>query len=267
MTAATLWKEREAAEKCKQDKARKAAASLKMVVKAQMAEVGPSPPSVVSPPSAPNLTSLLTDHVSQDGEAPPALDISTKAAKPEQQADDATKSPTKKKTTKSKSTKEDKSAKCNCSGSVLKKSSCATSTLVGPTPMKEFKQEHIFNEAGLELKGEDKYGAYVEQIRTLLENIQLVNPCTIMHAADKMGGAKPLGSKTKMSTNMAVFLACALVGSNANAFKPKKNNTKKQGCKGKDEPDTLDPRVYPTLVFSSDVDPDIIILHVTHKFC
>jgi hypothetical protein len=70
-----------------------------------------------------------------------------------------------------------------------------------------------------------------------------------------------------MSTNMTVFLADALVGSNANAFKPKKNNTKKLGGKGKDKPVTHDPSMYPTLVFLSDVNPDIIILHVTHKFC
>jgi hypothetical protein len=88
-----------------------------------------------------------------------------------------------------------------------------------------------------------------------------------MHAADKTGGAKPLGSKTEMSTNMTVFLAYAMVGSNANAFKPNKNNNKKQGHKGKDESDTLNPSMYPTLVFLLDVDPNIIILHVTHKFC
>jgi hypothetical protein len=70
-----------------------------------------------------------------------------------------------------------------------------------------------------------------------------------------------------MSTNMTMFLAYAPVGSNVNAFKPKKNNTKKQGRKGKDKPDTIDPSVYPTLVFSLDVDPNIIILPVTHKFC
>ncbi len=94
------------------------------------------------------------------------------------------------------------------------------STSVGLTPTKEFKHERVFYEAGLELKGEDKYGIYVKQIMNLLENIQLVNHCTIMHAADETGGAKPLGSKTKMITNMTVFLAYALVGSNANAFKP-----------------------------------------------
>ncbi len=66
---------------------------------------------------------------------------------------------------------------------------------------------------------------------------------------------------------MTTFLAYAQVGSNANAFKPKRNNDKKQGRKGKDKPNTLDPSEYPTLVFSSDIDPNIIILHVTHEFC
>jgi hypothetical protein len=70
-----------------------------------------------------------------------------------------------------------------------------------------------------------------------------------------------------MSTNMTVFLPYALVGSNASEFKPKRNNNKKQGHKGKGKPNTLDPSMYPTLVFLSDVDPNIIISRVTHKFC
>ncbi len=97
--------------------------------------------------------------------------------------------------------------------------------------------------------------------------MQLVDPLAIMHVVDEMGGANPLRSNTKMSTTMTVFLAYALVGSNANAFKPKRNNNNKQGRKGKDEPNTLDPSMYSTLVFLSDVDPNIIILHVTHEFC
>jgi hypothetical protein len=62
----------------------------------------------------------------------------------------------------------------------------------------------------MELKGEDKYGTYVKQIGTLLENIQLVNHCAIMHAADETRGAKPLGSKTEMSTNMTSAEQCKL---------------------------------------------------------
>jgi hypothetical protein len=156
LAAATLWKEWEATEKYKQDEAQKAAAPLQMAVKARTAETRPLPASIVSPPSAPNLTSLLTGHVGQDGETSPAPDISKKVAEPKQQADDAVKSPTKKKTKKSKSTKEDKSAKHNHSRSVLKKSSFATSSSVGPTPTKEFKHKCIFYKAGLELKGKDK---------------------------------------------------------------------------------------------------------------
>jgi hypothetical protein len=135
-----------------------------------------------------------------------------------------------------------------------------------PPSAKEYRYKRVFYEAGLELKGEDKYGTYVKQIGNHLENIQFVDPMAIMHAADKAGGAKPLGSKTKMSTNMTVFLAYAPMGSNANAFKPKKNNNKKQGHKGKNEPDSIDPSVYPMLVFLSDVNPNIIILQVTHEF-
>ena len=87
-----------------------------------------------------------------------------------------------------------------------------------------------------------------------------------MHAVDESGGAKPLGSKSEMSTNMTVFLAYAPVGRNAKAFQPKKNNNRRKGRKGKDEPDTLDPSVYPMMVFSSDVEPEIIISRVAHKF-
>jgi hypothetical protein len=110
---------------------------------------------------------------------------------------------------------------------------------------KDYKFERVFYEAGLELKGEDKYSAYVMHIGNLLENIQLVDPLAIMHAVNESGGTKHLGSKSEMSTNMTVFLAYAPVGRNAKAFQPKKNNDRKKGRKGKDEPDTLDPSVYP----------------------
>jgi hypothetical protein len=65
---------------------------------------------------------------------------------------------------------------------------------------------------------------------------------------------------------MTVFLAYAPVGRNAKAFQPKKNNDRKKGRKGKDEPATLDPSIYPTMVFSSDIEPEIIISRVAHKF-
>ena len=124
----------------------------------------------------------------------------------------------------------------------------------------------MFYEAGLELKGEDKYSAYVKQIGSLFENIQLVDPLAIMHAVDENGGAKPLGSKSEMSTNMTVFLAYVPVGRSARAFQPKRNNNKKKSRRGKDEPDTLNPSVYPTMVFLSDVEPEIIISRMADKF-
>jgi hypothetical protein len=86
-----------------------------------------------------------------------------------------------------------------------------------------------------------------------------------MHAVDKLGGAKPLGSKTEMSANMTIFLAYAPVGHNAKAFLPKRNTNKKKGHKGKDEHNTLNPSIYPTMVFSSDVEPGVIISRVTHE--
>ncbi len=119
----------------------------------------------------------------------------------------------------------------------------------------------------MELKGEDKYGAYVKQIGNLLENIQLVDPTAIMHAAVKTNNSKPIGKKEEINANMTIFLAYAPVGKDRNAFKPKKNNNKKKGQRGKDEPDTLDPSVYPTLVFLSDVDAETIVSQVMHEFC
>ncbi len=65
---------------------------------------------------------------------------------------------------------------------------------------------------------------------------------------------------------MTVFFAYAPVGRNAKAFQPKRNANKKKGRKCKDEPDTLNPSVYPTMVFSSDVEPNVIISRVTHEF-
>jgi hypothetical protein len=176
-------------------------------------------------------------------------------------------SPIKKKSKKAKSTKEDKSTKRDRSGLSLKKSSFTTTLApTFPTTAKDYKFERVFYEAGLELKSEDKYSAYVKHVGSVFENIQLVDPLAIMHAVDENRGDKPLGSKSEMSTNMTVFLAYAPVGRNAIAFQPKKNNDKKKSCRGKDEPDTLDPSVYPTMVFSSDIDPEIIVSHVAHEF-
>jgi hypothetical protein len=219
-------------------------------------------PSVVSPPSAPNLTSLLTGHIGQEvGMQAADNGIATDKGsntQEDEQVDDNVKSPQKKEIKKIKSTKEDKSTKRDRSGLSLKKScfAFATKAVAATSSMKDYKFERVFYEAGLELKGEDKYSAYVKHIGNLLENIQLVDPLAIMHTVDESGGAKPLGSKSEMSTNMTVFLVNAPVGCNAKAFQPKKNNDRRKGRKGKDEPDTLDPSAYPTMVFSSDVEPD-----------
>jgi len=178
-------------------------------------------PSVVSPPSAPNLTSLLTGHVGQEVGNLASLDMDINTQDVEQ-VEDSAKSPKKKKSKKVMSTKEDTSTKRDRSGSSLKKSSFATQPVAATSSAKDYKFERVFYEAGLELKGEDKYSAYVKHIGNLLENIQLVDPLAIMHAVDESGGAKPLGSKSEMSTNMTVFLAYAPVGRNVKAFQPKK---------------------------------------------
>ena len=88
-----------------------------------------------------------------------------------------------------------------------------------------------------------------------------------MYASVELATAKPLGDKLEMSDNMTIFLGYALVGSNSNVFKPKKNNNKKKGQYEKDEPDLINPGVYPTLIFSTDVEPVIITSQVTHEFC
>ncbi len=220
---------------------------------------------VVSPPLAPNLTSLLTGHVGQESETVPENGNTSTAVGTV--ADEIGKSPKKKKSKKYKSNKEDNASKHDPSGSALKKSSFTMSTSAVTPSAKEYKYKQVFYEAGMEPKGEVKHGVYVKQIGNLLENIQLVDPTAIMHAMVKSENSKPLGSKAEMNTNMTIFLAYALVGNNANAFKPKKNNNKKKGCKGKDEPDTLDPSVYPTLIFLSDVHSDTIVSHVMHEFC
>jgi hypothetical protein len=45
------------------------------------------------------------------------------------------------------------------------------------------------------------------------------------------------------------------------------NNNKKKGRQGKDEPEILDPSIYPTLIFLLDVDPKTIVSRVTHELC
>jgi hypothetical protein len=140
----------------------------------------------------------------------------------------------------------------------LKKSSFTTYAVAATPSAKDYKFEQVFYEAGLELKGKNKYSASVKHIGNLLKNIQLVDPHAIMHAVDELRGAKPLGSKSEMSTNMTVFLVYAPVGRNAKAFQSKKNNNRRKG--------RIDPSIYLTMVFSSDVEPDIIISRVVHEF-
>jgi hypothetical protein len=96
MVAATLQKEKDAADKYKQVNKQRDAAPLPSATKVGIAVTEPSPPSVVFPPSVPNLNFLLTGHVSRDEEKFPTIKPTTNAVsyiKP--QAKDTVKSPTK----------------------------------------------------------------------------------------------------------------------------------------------------------------------------
>ncbi len=84
-------------------------------------------------------------------------------------------------------------------------------------------------EAGLELKGDNKYSTYVKHIGTLFENIQLVNPLAIMHAVDKSGGPKPLGSKTEMSTNMTILFGIRASGAQHEGIPTKEEHQQEEG--------------------------------------
>ena len=225
--------------------------------------------SVASPPSTANLNSLLSGHVGQEGSGVDA-DTSTIMADSDADKEKPT-SATKKKPKKSKDkTSSNSSSKCDSFGSVLKQGRSATAAAlqtIPPVPSKEFAHKGVYYEAGLELKGEDKHAAYVKQIGLLFENIQLVDPTAIMHVSVELATAKPLGAKSEMSDNMMIFLGYAPVGGNSNVFKPKKNNNKNKGRHGKDEPDLINPSVYPTLIFSTNVDPDTITSRVAHEFC
>ena len=105
-------------------------------------------PLVVSPPSAPNLTSLLTGHVGQEvgNKASSDMDINTQDV---EQVEDSAKSHKKKKTKKVKSTKEDTSTKRNRSSLSLKKTSSATQSVAATSSTKDYKFERVFYEAGL----------------------------------------------------------------------------------------------------------------------
>ncbi len=80
----------------------------------------------------------------------------------------------------------------------------------------------------------------------------------IMHASVESETANPLGSKLEMNDNTTIFLGYTPIGGNSNVFKPKKNNNKKKGRRGNNKPDMIKPSMYPTLFFSSNIDPDII---------
>ena len=142
--------------------------------------------------------------------------------------------PTKKKTKKlkEKTTSTNlSSSKCDSSGSVLKQGRFATAAAPTATPQasaKVFEHKRVYYEAGLELKGDDKYAAYVKQIVLLFENIQLVDPTAIVHASIESETAKPLGSKSEMSNNMTIFLGYAPVGGNSDVFKPRKNSNQRK---------------------------------------
>jgi hypothetical protein len=162
------------------------------------------------------------------------------------------------------------SSKRNSSGSVLKQDQFFTATALYTTPpvsSKVFAHKQVYYEAGLELKGEDKHTTYVKQTGLLFENIQLVDPTVIMHASVELATAKSMGSKSEMSNNMTIFLGYPPVDKKSSVFKPKKNNNKKNGRHWKDEPDLINPSVYPILIFFTDINPDTITSQVTHEFC
>jgi len=87
--------------------------------------------------------------------------------------------------------------KSNHSSTSLKKSSFATQAMAATSSAKDYKFEQVFYKAGLELKGKDKYSAYVKQIGNLLENIQLVDLLAIMHASTSRGAQNRLAPSQK----------------------------------------------------------------------
>jgi hypothetical protein len=154
MVEATLAREKEAPERRLQEEEGAAPAAS-----------GVALPLVVFPPSASNLNSLLTGHVGQESERAQEDRIALKAME-EDSANNTRKPPKKKESKKSKISKEgkkDNAIKHDRRGSALKKGSFATVTpAVTTPPANEYMYERVFYEAGLELNGEDKYGAYVK---------------------------------------------------------------------------------------------------------
>ncbi len=196
MALATLAREEEAAKRRLQEEEAAAPSEVVLLL-------------VVSPPSALNLNFLLTGHVSQERERAQEDGIASKAMEADL-ANDTGKPPKKKESKKSKISKEGKKGKNKHDrhGLALKKSSFATVTLAVTTPpANKYKYERVFYEAGLELKGEDKYGMYVKQIGNLLENFQLVDPTAIMHSAVKTDTSKPIGKK-RGNEHQHDYLSC-----------------------------------------------------------
>jgi hypothetical protein len=162
-----------------------------------IAAAGIMQPTVVYPPSASNLNFRLTGHVGQDtkgmkedGTALNAMEdkVSRDIGKPLKQK-------TTRKTKSNKDEKDDGASKREQRGSALKPGSVAVAVLTPRPPPPAYKYKRVFYEAGLELKGEDKYGAYIKQIGNLLKNIQLVDPTAILHTAVKTEATKPIGKK------------------------------------------------------------------------
>jgi hypothetical protein len=114
----------------------------------------------------------------------------------------------------------------------LKKGRVASTAPAAPTspPATKYKYARDFYKAGLELKGEDKYGAYVKQIGNLLDNIQLVDPTAIMHAAVETDASKPIGKKEEMSTNMTIFSRVCSGWKKSKCLQAKNEQQQKEGA-------------------------------------
>jgi hypothetical protein len=70
---------------------------------------------------------------------------------------------------------------------------------------------------------------YIKQIGNLLENIQLVDPTAIMHAAVETDNSKPIDKKKDMNANMTIFLAHAPVGKDRNGSSQKRITRRRRG--------------------------------------
>ena len=96
-----------------------------------------------------------------------------------------------------KSTKEDTSAKRDRSGSSLRKSSFAKQPVAATSSAKDYKFERVFYEAGLELKGEDKYAAYVKHSGTYSKTSSWWTPSRLCMRSTNRGGQNLLAPSRK----------------------------------------------------------------------